>query len=104
MKQVAENTTQQYIPGQMPSYYNTCGGYWGYWGGPRWVTHYNPGTPGYVQKEWTWFVQVNVFSFINNNLIWSANMHTTNPGGRVPLFEDVCNAVRAQMSADGFLQ
>src|SRR5664279_3162573 len=39
MKQVDENTTQQYIPGRMPSTYNTWGGYWGYgWGGPRWVT------------------------------------------------------------------
>jgi hypothetical protein len=103
MKQVAENTTQQYIPGQMPSYYNTWGGYWGYWGGPRWVAHYNPGTPGHVQNQWTWFVQVNVFSFGTNNLIWSANTRTTNPGGRVPLFEDVCNAVRSQMSEDGFL-
>ena len=27
MKQVAENTSQQYIPGQMPSYYYVKGGY-----------------------------------------------------------------------------
>lgn len=105
MKQVGENTTQQYIPGRMPSYYNTWGGYWGGgWGGPRWVTHYNPGTPGHEQNNWTWFVQVNVFSLVTNKLIWSANTTTTDPGGRIPLFEDVCNAVRSQMTNEGFLQ
>jgi hypothetical protein len=36
--------------------------------------------------------------------IYAANTHTTDPGGRVPLFEDVCNAVRKQMKADNFLQ
>jgi hypothetical protein len=105
LKQVDESTSQQYIPGRMPSYYNTWNGYWGGWGGPRWaVTHYDPGTPGHTQNEWTWFVQVNVYSLIGNKLIWSANTQTTNPGGRVPLFEEVCNAVRSRMSSEGFLQ
>lgn len=106
MKQVNESTSQDYIPGRMPSYYTTWGGYWGNgWGGPEWATtHYNPGTPGHVQTNWTWFVQVNVYSLINNNLIWSAITKTTDPGGRVPLFEDVCDSVRAQMISQGFLE
>jgi hypothetical protein len=106
IKQTDEQTSQQYIPGRMPSYYNTWGGYWGWrgWGGPHWVTHYNPGTPDRVQNSKTWFVQVNVYSLETNKLIYSANTRTTHPGGRVPLFEDVCNAVRTQMSAVGFLQ
>jgi hypothetical protein len=104
MKQVDESTSQQYIPGQMPSYYNTWGGYWGYgWGGPRWIARFNPGTPGRVQREWTWIVQVNIYSLVSNKLIWSANTSTTNPGGRVPLFEDVCNSVRSEMQVQGFL-
>jgi hypothetical protein len=105
MKQVAQNTTQQYVPGTMPSYYNTWGGYWGYGWGPRFgMTIYNPGTPGYVKTNHHWFVQVNVFSLLKDKLIWSANTETTNPGGRIPLFTDVCNAVKKQMERDGLLK
>jgi hypothetical protein len=105
MKQVAQNTTQRYIPGTMPSYYTSWGGYWGYGWGPRYgMTYYNPGTPGYVQTNHHWYVQVNVYSLISNKLIWTANTETTNPGGRIPLFTDVCNAVKRQMKYDGFLK
>jgi hypothetical protein len=106
LKQTDENTTQQYIPGHAPAVYNSWAGYWGWngWGGPRWVTHVVPGTPDRVHNQWNWYVQVNVFSLLTNKLIYSANTVTTNPGGRVPLFEDVCIAVRSQMSAVGFLQ
>ena len=106
IKQTDEQTSQQYVPGQSPSYYNTWGGYWGWrgWGGPRWVTHYYPGTPGRVRNQWNWFVQVNVYSLQTNKLIYSANTRTVNPGGRIPLFEDVCNTIRSQMSAVGFLR
>ena len=106
MKQVTENSTQRWVPGQFPAYYSTWGGYWGYrWGGPRWgATFYHPGTPGHFAVDRTWTVQVNAYSLEPNKLIYAANTHTTDPGGRVPLFIDVCNAVRKQMKADKFLQ
>jgi hypothetical protein len=106
MKQVTENSTQRWVPGQFPSYYNTWGGYWGGgWGGPRWgATFYNPGTPGHFAVDRTWTVQVNAYSLNPNKLVYAANTHTTDPGGRVPLFIDVCNAVHKQMKADKFLQ
>ncbi len=107
MKQVTENTSQHYVPGMMPSYYTTWGGYWGGgWGpGPGWgATYYNPGTPGYIQTDRVWIVQVNVYALPDNKLIWSANTRTKNPGGRVPLFDDVCKAVHTQMISQGFLK
>src|ERR1700712_2544110 len=110
MKQITENTSQHYVPGQYPSYYSTWGGYWGNgWGGPGFgpgwgATYYNPGTPGHIQTDRTWIVQVNVYSLEPNKLIWAANTRTTDPGGRIPLFDDVCKAVRAQMKSDGFLK
>lgn len=108
MKQVNENISQHYVPGMMPSYYTTWGGYWGNgWGGPRgprWgATYYNPGTPGHIQTDRTWMVQVNIYSLITNKLIWSANTRTTDPGGRIPLFEDVCNKVLSEMKSEKFL-
>jgi hypothetical protein len=104
MRQVSENTTQHYVPGQPPSFQTTWGGYWGGgWGGNYATTWYNPGTPGYVHRDWTWYVQVNAYSLPQNKLVWSGNTKTTDPGGRVPLFEDVCNAVHKQMKKDGFL-
>lgn len=106
MRQVTENTTQHYVPGTYPSYYHTWGGYWGYgWGGPRWgATYYNPGSPGHFRVDRTWTVQVNAYSLDPNKLIYAANTHTTDPGGRIPLFIDVCNAVRKQMKQDNFLK
>jgi hypothetical protein len=106
LKQVTENTTQRYVPGQFPSYYSSWGGYWRYgWGGPRWgATFYNPGTPGHFRVDRTWIVQVNAYSLDPNKLIYAANTRTTDPGGRIPLFMDVCNAVRKQMKADKFLK
>jgi hypothetical protein len=101
MKQVNMNVSQRYVPGQFPSYYHTWGGYWGNgWG----ATYFNPGTPGHIRTDRTWIVQVNVYSLLQNDLIWSANTRTTDPGGRVPLFMDVCNSVRAQMKSEGFLK
>jgi hypothetical protein len=102
MKQTSENTTQQYVPGMYGPYYHTWGGYWG----NGWGRVYYAPAPGHVQNRWNWYVQVNVYSLINNtnNLVWTANTLTTNPGGRVPLFTDVCDAVRTQMTTDGFLR
>jgi hypothetical protein len=100
MKQVNMSVSQHYVPGMYPSYYRSWGGFWG----PGWgATYYNPGWPGYVQTNRTWSVQVNVYSLEKNNLIWAANTRTTNPGGRIPLFMDVCTAVRAKMKYEGFL-
>jgi hypothetical protein len=103
MKQTGDNDQQQYIPGRSPVSYTTWGGYWG-WGGPGLVNHYNPGTPGHMQNNYTWFVQVNLYALTTNNLIYTANTSTTRPGGTVPLFEDVNNAIRSQLSTDGIIQ
>lgn len=100
MKQVDENTSHYYVPGTAPSYYSTWGGYWG----NRWGTSFfTPGTPGYYGTNRTWTVEVNVYSLDPNKIIWSATTKTTNPGGTVPLFHDVCDAVVKQMKKDGFL-
>jgi hypothetical protein len=101
IRQTNENVNQHYVPGQMPTYYHTWGGYWhNGWG----ATFVNPGRPGHMATNRTWIVQVTVFSVLENKMIWSANTSTTNPGGRVPLFEDVCHAARAKMKTDGFLK
>jgi hypothetical protein len=104
MRQITMNETQHWVPGQFPTYYSTWGGYWGNgWGNRGGATYYNPGTPGHVRTDRNWIVQVNAYSLISNKLIYSANTRTTDPGGRIPLFEDVCSAVRADMKSKGFL-
>ncbi|HTB52182.1 MAG TPA: hypothetical protein VK718_05335 [Ferruginibacter sp.] len=108
MKQADKNVSQYYVPGSMPGYYSSWGGYWGYgwggWGGPRWGVAYYPGSPGYEETEKTFTVQVNVYSLTANKLVWSATTETTDPGGRVPLYVDVCRAVKAKMKHEGFLR
>jgi hypothetical protein len=101
LRQTNETINQHYVPGRFPTYYQTWGGYWrNGWG----VSYYNPGTPGHIATKRTWVVQVTVYSVQENKLIWAADTRTTNPGGRVPLFQDVCNSVRKQMKSDGFLK
>lgn len=100
VRRTNETVSQHYVPGQMPSWYTTWGGYWQHsWA----VSHYSPGTPGHMSTNRTWITQVSVFSLNDNKLIWSAITSTTNPGGSVPLFKDVCDAARKQMKKDRFL-
>lgn len=104
MRQTNENTSQHYVPGMAPEYYNTWGSYWHHgWGGGWHSGMYMPGTQGHVETDRTWTVQVTAFSLLANKMIWSGDTKTTNPGGHVPLFEDVCKAVRKQMKTDGLL-
>ena len=103
MKRSGNDNQEQYIPGRPPTEYTTWGGYWGYWGGPRWVNHYNPGTPGHAVNVYTGLVQVNLYFLKSNTLIFSANTSTTRPGGTLPLFEDVSNAINADLYANGIL-
>jgi hypothetical protein len=103
LKRSGNENQQAYVPGQAPTEWTTWGGYWGYWGGPRLVTHYNSGTPGHTVNVYTGLVQVNIYSFKANTLLYSANTSTTRPGGAMPLFEDVVNAVNAQLNANGLL-
>jgi hypothetical protein len=56
-----------------------------------------------MPPERTGFVQVYVYSLRTEKMVWSASTRTTNSGGTLPLFEDVSEAVSAQMSADGVL-
>ena len=101
MRQTNLNVNQHYVPGQGPAFYHAWGGYWGRgWG----ASYYYPGSPGYIATNRIWHVQVNVYSVQDDKLIWSANTRTENPGGRIPLFTDVCNSVRKQMKTDKFLE
>jgi hypothetical protein len=108
MKQTDKTSAQSYVPVD-GAYYSTWGGYWRHgWGRGMYyvpVQTVNP-APIEVKTVNNWFVEVNVYSLANNNnkLIWSANTKTINPGGRIPLFTDVCDAVRGQMVQDGFLR
>jgi hypothetical protein len=101
MRQTDVNVSQHYVPGEPGAYYHAWGGYWGRgWG----TSVYYPGTPGHVATNRVWNVQVNAYSVITDKLIWTANTRTENPGGRVPLFTDVCDAVRKQMKTEKFLE
>lgn len=105
LQQTGENTNEKFVPGRPPVYLNNWGGYWrGGWGN-RWMNpNYIPGTPGHVQQNRAWNVQVTVYSLQAGKLIWAANTVTTDPGGRVPLFQDVCKAVKREMKSEGFLK
>jgi hypothetical protein len=97
IKQTDMNEQKYLVSGIYPAYYGTWGGFYGYGYGPYYAA------PAYVETDRTWIVQVNAYSLITNKLIWTANTSTTNPGGRVPLFQDVCNAVAKEMRHQKFL-
>lgn len=100
MQQTNETTSHSYVPGTPGYGYRSWYGYWNRgWG----MNYYYPGTPGHYVTNKTWNVEVNAYSLVKDDLVWSAVTSTTNPGGTIPLFHDVCNTVRKQMKKDGFL-
>jgi len=104
MRQTGDNTDQRFVAGRPPAYLNTWSGNWrGGWGNRQMTPDFIPGTPGHDEQSRTWNVQVTVYSLQANKLIWAANTNTTSPGGRVPLFDDVCNTLRKEMKREGFL-
>ena len=87
---------KRYVPGDFPNYYRS----WGFYYGTAWSGF----TPAHYTTDKTYDVEVNVYSFKKDKLIWSATTSTVNPDDRDGLYDGVIRAVIKRMQKEGFLK
>ncbi|PWT77025.1 MAG: hypothetical protein C5B59_05170 [Bacteroidetes bacterium] len=97
MRFVRVEQEARWVPTSFPSYYMGWRGYYGF----AWTTWHNP---GYITIDRTYYVEVNVYSFQRNKLIWSGITSTFNPSSQTRLFNNVISAVTRKMKEQGFLK
>lgn len=97
MRLLQVDKNKRYVPGNYPDYYHT----WGLYYTAAWTGFY---TPGYYATDKIFDVEVNVYSFKRDKLIWSATTSTVNPAGNDALYDDVIKAVKKRMKKEGFLK
>ena len=87
---------KHYVPGDFPEYYRS----WGFYYGNAWSGF----TPAHYTTDKTYDVEVNVYSFKRDKLIWSATTSTVNPEDGDELYDGVIKAVKKRMEKEGFLK
>ncbi len=97
MRLLAVDKDKRYVPGNYPLYYRS----WGFYYGTAWSGFY---TPGYYTTDKVFNVEVNVYSFKRDKLVWSAITSTINPAGRDELYDGVIKTVKRKMKKEGFLK
>jgi hypothetical protein len=97
MRLLQVDRDRRYVPGDYPVYYRSWRGFYA----TAWPGFY---TPGYYTTDKTYSVEVNIYSFKRDKLIWSATTSTVNPSGGDALFDDVIRAVKEKMDKEGFLK
>lgn len=97
MRLLQVDKDRRYVPGNYPAYYRS----WGFYYGNAWSGFY---MPGYYTTDKTYNVEVNIYSFKRDKLVWSAITSTVNPAGRDKLYDDVIKVVKKRMKKEGFLK
>jgi hypothetical protein len=101
---INKESETRYVPGSaryapMPAFgwYRGFYSYYNYW---RPVFY----DPGYYVTDKTYFLETNLYDAASENLIWSAQSETVNPGGIDNFVKDYPQKLVEQMVADGILQ
>lgn len=82
-------------------YYNSYGTMFGGWYGYYSPYYYDP---GYYIENTYYFIETNIFSLKNNNLIWSGTTKSTNVPGHIDeTAGNIINEIVTQMRKDGSL-
>lgn len=90
---VRGNTT--YAPAPAYRWYGRFYSYYSYW--------YPIQEPGYYVTDKTYYLETNLYDAKSNELLWSAQSETVNPGGIDNFVRDYPKKLVAQMVKDGLL-
>jgi hypothetical protein len=97
------NTTR-YVPGTVTyepmATYGYYGGFYGYYN-TAYTEVYNP---GYYTTDRTYFLECNLYDVATEELLWSAQSETTNPGKIKSAAKEYARVVVNQMVLDGLLK
>lgn len=101
---IKEETENRYVPGNYGyapvsrfHYYGMFTGYYTNW----YPTMYSP---GYYQQDKVYFMEVNFYDAKSEELIWSAQSQTYNPGSLPQFSKDFSRVIANQMKKDGVLR
>lgn len=101
---IDKDTETRYVPGSYGytpvtrfGYYGRFGGYYNTW----YPTLYSP---GYYTEDKVYFIEANLYDAKTEELLWSAQSETYNPGGLRDFSKDFTSAVIAKMEKDGILR
>lgn len=101
---IDKETENRYVPGNVGYTPVTRFGYYGrFWG------YYNTWyptlySPGYYTEEKTYFIETNLYDAGNEQLLWSAQSETYNPGGLSGFSKDFSAVVLDKLKKDGVLK
>lgn len=75
------------------------GSFWGYY------SHWYPTitSPGYYTEDKVYFIETNLYDAKSEQLLWSAQSQTYNPGNLTKFSKDLAKAVISKMKEDGVL-
>lgn len=100
---INKESENRYVPGSVGyapypafGFYGGFYRYYGYWY-PRIYD------PGYYVTDKTYFLETNLFDAKSENLIWSAQSETVNPGSIDEFVKEYPKKIAAQMKKDGLI-
>jgi hypothetical protein len=100
---INKETESRYVPGNYAYQPVTRFGYYGrFWG---YYTTWYPTlyAPGYYTDDRTYFLETNLYSVETEDLLWSAQSETYNPGSLLDFSKEYASAILKQMEIDGVI-
>jgi hypothetical protein len=101
---IDEKTETRYIPGNQGyapitrfGYYGTFWGYYNTW----YPTLYSP---GYYEEDKVYFLETNLYDAKTEQLLWSAQSESYNPGSLPELADEFAGVVVSRLEDDGLLK
>lgn len=101
---IDEGTENRYVPGNigyapMPrfGYYGT---FWGYYN--NWFP--TLASPGYYEEDKVYFIETNLYDVESEQLLWSGQSETVNPGSLKKFSEEFAEIVVSELRDQGVLQ
>lgn len=96
-------STTRYVPGSSTYYpttgYGYYGSYYGYYGAVYQEVH----QPGYYATDNTYFLECNIYDAATEEILYSAQSHTTNPDNVQSFASEYAATIVDQMKKDGLL-
>lgn len=101
---IDKETETRHVPGNFAyapvprfGYYGT---FWGYYN--TWFPTLS--SPGYYQEDKVYFIETNLYDAKSEQLLWSAQSETYNPGSLARFADEFAEVVVAKMTEDGLLK
>ena len=101
---INKETESRYVPGSVGYAPITRFGYYGRFGGYYTTLFPSMYSPGYYAEDKTYFIETNLYDAKTEELLWSAQSQTYNPGGLAIFSREFAVQVVERMRRDNIIQ